>query len=134
MLCEGECLLSSNYSVSYCIWVPGLKPTLESCSIYSVYRLFCCNYVQNRGDHLDDLCIGGKLILTKWTPCLGGLEYPASCRRRRKWNPMPGGIIWPPCHWEEERKYRDLILQVGGWAQGCRSCSVKKLLLRNPKN
>jgi hypothetical protein len=31
-------------------------------------------------------------------------------------------------------KYRDSVLQVGGWAQGWRPCSVKKKLkLRNPK-
>jgi hypothetical protein len=35
--------------------------------------------------------------------CGGGLEYlyrsPASRRRRRKGNPVPGGISGPPCHW-----------------------------------
>jgi hypothetical protein len=36
-------------------------------------------------------------------PCGGGVEYPhrssASRRRRRKGNPVPGGITWPPCSW-----------------------------------
>jgi hypothetical protein len=35
------------------------------------------------------------------TPCGGGLEYlhlwPASRKRRRKGNPVPGGITGPPC-------------------------------------
>jgi hypothetical protein len=56
------------------------------------------------------------------TPCGGGLEYhrsPASRRRRRKENPVSGGIIGPPCFWG---------------TQGWRLCSVKKnILLRNPK-
>jgi hypothetical protein len=43
------------------------------------------------------------------TRCLGG-------------HPVSGG-----------HKYRDLVIQVGGWTQGWRPCSVKKLLLRNPK-
>jgi hypothetical protein len=30
-------------------------------------------------------------------------------------------------------KYRDPVLQVGGWTQGCRPCSVRKFLLRDPK-
>jgi hypothetical protein len=29
--------------------------------------------------------------------------------------------------------YRDLVLQVGGWTQGWRPCSVKNYCLRNPK-
>jgi hypothetical protein len=36
-------------------------------------------------------------------PCGGGLEYfhssPATHRRRRKRNPVPGVITAPPCHW-----------------------------------
>jgi hypothetical protein len=36
-------------------------------------------------------------------PCGGGVEYlhrsPASRRRRRKGNPVPGGITGPPCLW-----------------------------------
>jgi hypothetical protein len=35
--------------------------------------------------------------------CGGGVEYlhcnPASRRRRRKGNPVPGGITGPPCSW-----------------------------------
>jgi hypothetical protein len=35
--------------------------------------------------------------------CGGGLEYlhlsPASRKRRRKGNPVPGGITEPPCSW-----------------------------------
>jgi hypothetical protein len=35
--------------------------------------------------------------------CVGGVEYlhrsPASRRRRRKGNPVPGGITGPPCSW-----------------------------------
>jgi hypothetical protein len=38
------------------------------------------------------------------TPCGGGIESlhrsPASRKRRRKVNPMPGGISGPPCSWE----------------------------------
>jgi hypothetical protein len=49
----------------------------------------------------------------------GRLEYlhhnPVSRRRRRKGNPVPGGITRPPYHWEH--KYRDLGPQVGGWTQ-----------------
>jgi hypothetical protein len=37
------------------------------------------------------------------TPCEDGLEYlhssPASCRRRRKGNPVSGSITGPPCSW-----------------------------------
>jgi hypothetical protein len=37
------------------------------------------------------------------TPFGGGFEYlhrsPESRRRRRKWNPLPGGITGPPCFW-----------------------------------
>jgi hypothetical protein len=37
------------------------------------------------------------------TPRGGGLEYlhrcPASCKRRHKGNPVPGGITGPPCSW-----------------------------------
>jgi hypothetical protein len=40
----------------------------------------------------------------KIAPCGGGLEYPhrspASLRRRRKGNLVPGGITGPPRHWE----------------------------------
>jgi hypothetical protein len=36
-------------------------------------------------------------------PCGGGVEYPhcspASRRRRRKGNLVPGGITGPPCSW-----------------------------------
>jgi hypothetical protein len=36
-------------------------------------------------------------------PCVGALEYPhcspASCRRRRKGNPVHGGKTGPACHW-----------------------------------
>jgi hypothetical protein len=49
-------------------------------------------------------------------PCGGGVEYlhrsPASHRRRRKGNPVPGGITGLPC-WEGY-KYGVLALQVGG--------------------
>jgi hypothetical protein len=35
--------------------------------------------------------------------CGGGLEYlhrsPSSSRRRREWNPVPGGITGAACHW-----------------------------------
>jgi hypothetical protein len=55
-------------------------------------------------------------------------------RRRRLWkgNPVPRGITGspPPCHWGT---YRDLVLQVDGWRQGSRPCSVKKKLLGNRK-
>jgi hypothetical protein len=44
-------------------------------------------------------------------PCRGGLEYhrrgPASRRRRRKGNPVPGDVTGPPCHWRTSR--------LGGW-------------------
>jgi hypothetical protein len=47
---------------------------------------------------------GGHLLLealhTLKSPRGGGLEYlPASCRRRRKGNPVPGGITGSPCSW-----------------------------------
>jgi hypothetical protein len=36
-------------------------------------------------------------------PCGGGIEYltrsPESRERRRKGNPVPGGITGPPCSW-----------------------------------
>jgi hypothetical protein len=48
-------------------------------------------------------------------PCGGGVKYlhrrPASRRRRRKANPVPGGISGPPCSWGY--KYEGLALQVG---------------------
>jgi hypothetical protein len=64
------------------------------------------------------------------SPSGGGVEHPhrsPASRRRRKGNPVPGGITGPPCHWDS------LVLQVGGWTPGWWSCSVKELLLRNPK-
>jgi hypothetical protein len=42
-------------------------------------------------------------IIGLYSPCRGGLEYcnrsPANDRRRRKGNPVPGGITGLPCHW-----------------------------------
>jgi hypothetical protein len=42
-------------------------------------------------------------VLSLHVPCGGGLEYlhrsPASRKRRRKGNPVPGGISGPPCSW-----------------------------------
>jgi hypothetical protein len=66
---------------------------------------------------------------------VGGLEYlrcsPESRRRRRKWNPVPGGKMGSPYHWRTE------IQGPGppgwGWTQGCWPCSVRNLLLRIPK-
>jgi hypothetical protein len=47
------------------------------------------------------LCI--KHFNIRAIPCGGGIEYqnhsPASRRRRRKGNPVYGGITGPPCHW-----------------------------------
>jgi hypothetical protein len=54
-------------------------------------------------------------VLLESIPCGGVVEYfhrsPASRRRRRKWNPVPGGITGPPCSWG--CKYGDIALQVG---------------------
>jgi hypothetical protein len=44
------------------------------------------------------------------------ISYPVSRRRRRKCNPVPGGITGPLRH--GGHKYRDLVFQVGGWTQG----------------
>jgi hypothetical protein len=38
---------------------------------------------------------------------------PVSRRRRRKRNPVPGGITGPPCHPRHKYSSRDLVLQVG---------------------
>jgi hypothetical protein len=50
--------------------------------------------------------------------CGGGVEYlhrsPASRRRRRKGNPVPGGITEPPFSGGGGYKYEELALQVGG--------------------
>jgi hypothetical protein len=66
--------------------------------------------------------------IMKDSPCGGGLECPhrspANSRRRRKGNPVPGGINGHPV--TGGHKYRDLVLQVGGWTQGWRPCSAKK--------
>jgi hypothetical protein len=45
-----------------------------------------------------------------------------------KKEPGAGGITGSPCH-----KYRDLALQVMGWAQGWRPCSVKKIIVGKTK-
>jgi hypothetical protein len=46
---------------------------------------------------------GGKEAMGRLNPCGGGVEYlhrgPASHRRRRKGNPVPGGITGPACSW-----------------------------------
>jgi hypothetical protein len=59
--------------------------------------------------------------------CGGGLEYlHCSLLSRRMWqkrNPVPGDIFGPLCHWEH--KYRDLVLQDGGWTQGWWLSSIK---------
>jgi hypothetical protein len=54
-----------------------------------------------------------------WSNCdtvWGGFEYlhrsPASRGRRRKGNPVPGGVTGPPFSWGY--KYGNLVLQVGG--------------------
>jgi hypothetical protein len=45
----------------------------------------------------------GRFGVTHSLPCGGGVEYlhrsPASRRRRRKGNPVPGDINGPPCSW-----------------------------------
>jgi hypothetical protein len=50
-----------------------------------------------------------------------GLQYPHGSpvgrRRRRKRNPVTGGITGQPCHFEGH-KYRSLVLQSGAWTQG----------------
>jgi hypothetical protein len=70
------------------------------------------------------------------SPCGGGLEClyhsPASHRRRRKENPVPGGITGSPCdrgHINTETWTSRL--GVGRKADG--PCPEKKLLLPNPK-
>jgi hypothetical protein len=65
---------------------------------------------ESQGARRQDELIGAKtasrkvtLALTLETPRGGGFEYlhrtPASGRRRRKGNPVPGGITVPPCSW-----------------------------------
>jgi hypothetical protein len=65
-------------------------------------------------------CNNGRAVFSTWSvprgykrdkdwslvrvlPCGGGFEYlhrsPASSKRRRKGNPVPGGITGPPCSW-----------------------------------
>jgi hypothetical protein len=69
----------------------------------------------------DGLCcasfdISCRMLVLVFNPCGGRFEYlnrsPASRRRRRKGNPVPGGITRPPCSWGIWT--RDLALQVGG--------------------
>jgi hypothetical protein len=47
--------------------------------------------------------LSSPLSLMNRRPCGGGVEYlhrsSASRRRRRKWNPLPGGITGPPSPW-----------------------------------
>jgi hypothetical protein len=54
------------------------------------------------------LCIQQRRLArakTQDSPYGGGLQYlhrsPASRRRRRNGNPVPGGITGPPCFWEK---------------------------------
>jgi hypothetical protein len=60
------------------------------------------------------------MCLIKYTPCGGRLEYlhrsPASRRRRRKGNPVPGGITGPPCHWDINTGTWSSRFGVGGKA------------------
>jgi hypothetical protein len=58
--------------------------------------------------------------------CGGWLEYLHRTLRAVEGNES-GCITGPTCQWET------LALQVGGWAQGWRPCSVKQLLLRDLK-
>jgi hypothetical protein len=102
-----------------------VQPGTSACSVgVLMYRTsLTCFYF---GGYLTTLYLNEA-------PCGGGLEYlhrsPASRRRRWKGNPVPErGLLVTGGH-----KYRDLVLQVGGWKQGWRPCSVEKLLLRNPK-
>jgi hypothetical protein len=55
----------------------------------------------------------------------------ANHRSGQKGDPVPGGITGHPV--TEGHKYRHLVLQVGVLIQGWWPCSVKKLLLQNPK-
>jgi hypothetical protein len=55
----------------------------------------------------------------------------AGRRRRRKGNPVPGGITGPPCHLGH--KYKDVVLQVGCWSEGLRTFLCKKKLSRKRK-
>jgi hypothetical protein len=68
-------------------------------------------------------------------PYGGRLEYlhhsPTNHRRQQRGNPVPGSVSGPPCHWVH--KYRDLVLQVGGWMQGWQPCSVRKISVVNSK-
>jgi hypothetical protein len=61
-----------------------------------------------------------------------GLEYfhhsPARRRRRRKRKPVTGDITAHPVI-RGHSKYRDLVLQVGGWMQCWRPCSVNKKII-----
>jgi hypothetical protein len=72
----------------------------------------------------------------KVVQCGGRLKYlrrsPASRRRRRKRNPVPGGILGHPV--TGGHKYRDLVLQIGGLDAGLTDLALlKKLQLRTPK-
>jgi hypothetical protein len=96
---------------------------------------YCENYVK----HINTLCGQMHVVLmlnqALFAPCGGRLEYlhhsPASCRRQWKGNPVSPCITGPSCH--KGNKYRGLVLQVEGWMQGWWPCSIKILLLHNPK-
>jgi hypothetical protein len=72
--------------------------TAETCTADPII----CEYWLNSHIVSDGL-LNLILVHERAFPCGGGLEYPhrspASRRRRRKENPVPGGITGPPCHW-----------------------------------
>jgi hypothetical protein len=92
-----------------------------------------------RAEHISEESehIGGR------TPCGGGFEYlhrsPASRRRRRKGNPVPGGITVPPCYWGDintgtwPSRFGDSRIwdsKIWSWARGTRT--REWLLWRGP--
>jgi hypothetical protein len=67
------------------------------CRLQSTVRLFSVRYEQVR----YEACVIRSYF--PQSPYGGGFEYlqrsPARRRRRRKENPVPGGITGPPCSW-----------------------------------
>jgi hypothetical protein len=104
---------------------------LLQCIVSILWVLIICPYGCVR---CNILCTGGDFILNICAccpVCRWVSRSPEFRGRRRKGNPVNGGLAGRQCHWGY--KYRDLVLQVGGWTQGWRPYTVKKLLLRTPK-
>jgi hypothetical protein len=67
-------------------------------------------------------------------PCRGGLEHlysrSAICRRRRKWNPVPGGTTGPPCHYLSI--YLSMAVQPSVWPWSLFSFLISYIVGRTP--